>query len=210
MDISQAGLSENYQKNGLRVGPHDLWWHNRMQILMEKSAKPTSPRNKLKRRIANGGSCAKLISLGTLCLAVGIANSLALTDTYDYRGVCPTPDGGKRILDKWQFWICECVSYAADKLNERGVPFNDHYKGVTWGSGGNWINAATLAGVPYSKTPRRGDVARIGRNHVAYVEAVDSYGDVTISEYNEANPHDYSTRTIKPGRTGYPSYFIHF
>jgi CHAP domain-containing protein len=181
-----------------------------MQILMEKSTRPTLTRNTLNRRTANGGSCAKVICLGTLCLVVGIANSLALTDTYDYRGVCPTPDGGKRILDKWQFWICECTSYAADKLNERGVPFTDHYKGVLWKSGGNWINAATLAGVPYDKTPRRGDIARIWRNHVAYVEAVDSYGDVTISEYNAGHPHDYSTRTIRRGSTGYPSYFIHF
>jgi surface antigen len=146
---------------------------------MEKSTAPTSAQNRPKRPIVTGGSRAKVICLGTLCLALGIANSLA-TDTYDYRGACPTPDGGKKILDKWQFWICECVSYAADKLNERGVRFNDHYKGVTWGSGGNWINAATLAGVPYSKTPRRGDVARIWKNHVAYVEAVDSLGDVTI------------------------------
>jgi len=147
--------------------------------------------------------------LGSLCLAVGVANSLALTDTYDYRGVCPTPDGGLKILDKWQFWTCECVSYAADKLNERGVPFNDHYKGVTWGSGGNWINAATAAGVPYSKTPRVGDIA-IRRNHAAYVEAVDSYGDVTVSEYNWSRWNDYDTRTIRRGSTAYPYYFIHF
>jgi surface antigen len=181
-----------------------------MQILMEKSTAPTSAQNKPKRPIVTSGSCAKVICLGMLCLAVGIPNSLALTDTYDYRNECPTPDGGKKILDKWQFWICECTSYAADKLNERGVPFSDHYKGVTWKSGGNWINAATAAGVPFNKTPRPGDVARIGNNHVAYVEAVDSYGDVTISEYNENHPHDYGTRTIKRGSTGYPSYFIHF
>jgi surface antigen len=176
---------------------------------MEKSTRPISHKNTLKRRIANGGSRAKIICLGTLCLVVGIANSLALTDTYDYRGVCPSPDGGQKILDKWQFWTCECVSYAADKLNERGVPFSDHYKGATWKSGGNWINAATAAGVPYSKTPRVGDVA-VRLNHVAYVEAVDSYGDVTVSEYNWVHWNDYDTRTISWGSTGHPSYFIHF
>jgi len=176
---------------------------------MEKSAGPISPKNRLKRPIATGGSRAKIICLGALCLAVGIANSLA-TDTYDYRGVCPTPNGGKQILDKWNEWECECTSYVADKLNERGVPFTSRYKGVLWKSAGNWINAATQAGVPYNKTPRVGDVARIWLNHVAYVEAVDSYGDVTISEYNAGHPHDYSTRTISRGSTGYPSYFIHF
>jgi surface antigen len=176
---------------------------------METSARPNLPMNRLKRRIHTGGYRAKAICLGTLCLAVGIANSLA-TDTYDYRGVCPTPDGGKRILDKWDFWICECTSYVTDKLNERGVPFSDHYKGVLWKSGANWINAATAAGVPYNKTPRRGDVARIWLNHVAYVEAVDSLGNVTISEYNAGHPHDYSIRTIKRSSAGYPKYFIHF
>ena len=181
-----------------------------MPILIEKSARPTSAKNTLNRRTATGGSRAKVICLGTLCLAVGIANSLALTDTYLYRGVCPAPDGGKQMLDKWNEWICECTSYAADKLNERGVPFTDHYKGVLWKSGGNWINAATQAGVPYNKTPRRGDVAWFKYGHVAYVEAVDSYGDVTISEYNWVHPHDYSTRTISRGSTAYPSYFIHF
>jgi surface antigen len=179
---------------------------------MEKSAgpiSPNSPKNRLKRRIANGGSRAKVLCLGTLCLAVGIANSLA-TDTYDYRGVCPTPNGGKQILDKWNEWECECTSYAADKLNERGVPFTSRYKGVRWKSAGNWINAATLAGVPYNKTPRIGDVAWFSYGHVAYVGAVDSYGDVTISEYNWGVPHDYHIRTITRGAKAYPNYFIHF
>jgi hypothetical protein len=181
-----------------------------MTILMEKSARPTSPENRLKRRIATGGSRAKVICLGTLCLAVGIANSMALTDVYDYRGVCPTPDGGKQILDKWNFWICECTSYGADKLNDRGVPFTSHYKNTKWGSAKNWINAATACGQPYNKTPRRGDIAWFAYGHVAYVEAVDSYLDVTISEYNFGAPHDYHTRTLKRGSWNYPTYFIHF
>ena len=177
---------------------------------MEKSTAPTSAQNRAKRPIVTGGSRTKIICLGTLCLAVGIANSLALTDTYDYRGVCPTPDGGKRILDKWNEWICECTSYVADKLNERGLPFTSRYKGVRWKSAGNWINAATLAGVPYNKTPRIGDVAWFAYGHVAYVGAVDSYGDVTISEYNWGMPHDYHARTVSRGAKAYPNYFIHF
>jgi surface antigen len=181
-----------------------------MPILMETSAPPTSAKNRLKRRTGPSGARAKLLCLGTLCLAAGIANSMALTDTYDYRGVCPSPNGGKRILDKWNFWECECTSYAANKVNESGVPFNSHYKNTKWGNAVNWINAATLAPVPFSKTPRRGDIAWFAYGHVAYVEAVDSYGDVTISEYNWGHPHDYHTRTIAKGTTAYPGYFIHF
>jgi hypothetical protein len=180
-----------------------------MPILMEKSARPISPKNTLNRRTATGGSRAKIICLGMLCLAVGIANSLAI-NTYLYRGVCPTPNGGKRILDKWYEWECECTSYVADKLNERGVPFHARYKNVLWKGAGTWINAATLAGVPYNKTPRIGDVAWFSYGHVAYVGAVDSYGDVTISEYNWGVPHGYHTRTINRGVYSYPKYFIHF
>ena len=139
-----------------------------MPILMEKNIRPNSLMNRLKRPIATVGSRAKIICLGTLCLAVGIANSLAI-NTYAYRGVCPTPNGGKKILDKWNEWECECTSYVADRLNERGLPFTSRYKGVRWKSAGNWINAATLAGVPYNKTPRIGDVAWWSRGHVAYV-----------------------------------------
>ena len=181
-----------------------------MPILMETSAPPTSAKNRLKRRTGPSGARAKLLCLGTLCLAAGIANSMALTDTYNYRGVCPTPNGGKRILDKWYEWECECTSYVADKLNERGVPFHARYKNVLWKGAGTWIKAATLAPVPYNKTPRRGDVAWFAYGHVAYVEGVDSYGDVTISEYNWGHPHDYHTRTITNGTTAYPHYFIHF
>jgi len=176
---------------------------------MEKSIGPNLLMNRLKRPIDNGGFRARVICLGTLCLAVGIANSLAI-NTYAYRGVCPTPNGGKKILDKWNEWECECTSYVADKLNERGVPFHARYKNVLWKGAGTWINAATQASVPYNKTPRRGDVAWFAYGHVAYVEAVDSYGDVTISEYNWGHPHDYHTRTVNLGLTSYPAYFIHF
>ncbi|PYI77993.1 MAG: hypothetical protein DMF04_04685 [Verrucomicrobia bacterium] len=152
---------------------------------------------------------AKAITLGSLFLVLVTLNALAI-DTYYYKGVCPSPNGGKQILDKWSEWECECTSYVADKLNERGVPFTSRYKGVRWKSAGNWINAATLAGQLYSKTPRRGDVAWFAYGHVAYVEAVDSYGDVTISEYNWGVPHDYHTRTVNRGSKSYPNYFIHF
>jgi CHAP domain len=181
-----------------------------MQIVMETSILPASPKNTLKGRIATGGSRAKIICLGMLCLALSVGNSMALIDTYNYKGVCPSPNGGKRILDKWYEWECECTSYVADKLNERGIPFHARYKNVLWKGAGTWIDSARAAGVPYNKTPRVGDVAWFAYGHVAYVQAVDSYGDVTISEYNWGVPHDYHTRTISRGSKPYPSYFIHF
>ncbi len=131
-------------------------------------------------------------------------------NSYDYKGVCPSPNGGKRISDRWGMLECECTSYSADKLNERGVPFRWNYKGTSWGSAGNWLTVAKGTGTPYGTSPRRGDVAWWASGHVAYVDAVDSYGNVTISEYNWGNRWNYHTRTIKRGMASFPNFFIHF
>jgi len=58
-------------------------------------------------------------------------------------------------------------------------------------------------------TVRSGEQGSDSRS-AAYVEAVDSYGDMTISEYNYGNPHDYHARTLDRGKSNYPTYFIHF
>ncbi|CAN5559190.1 hypothetical protein BH18VER1_BH18VER1_02410 [soil metagenome] len=142
-------------------------------------------------------------------LVVTCAQAFA-TNTYDYTGVCPYPNGGKRIDDRWGMWQCECTSYSADKLNERGVPFRWNYKSTNWGSAGHWLSAAKATGTSYSKYPRRGDVAWWSFGHVATVDAVDSYGNVTISEYNWNWNRNYNRRTLKRGTSSYPHYFIHF
>ncbi len=131
-------------------------------------------------------------------------------NSYDYKGVCPSPNGGKQIDDRWGMWECECTSYSADKLNERGVPFRWNYKSTNWGSAGHWLSAAKATGTPYGTYPRRGDVAWWSFGHVAYVDAVDSYGNVTISEYNWSWNRNFNTRTLKRGTSSYPNYFIHF
>ena len=158
---------------------------------------------------------AVMLALSAAALTLGAMPATA-ADTYDYNSVCPSPNGGKQLLDKWRFWQCECTSYVADKLNERGVPFTWSYKSGSWGWAYNWAPAALKAGIPYDKSPRRGDVAWWGKvsfapyGHVAYVDAVDAYGNVTISEYNWGTRWDYHTRTIAKGSTYYPMYFIHF
>lgn len=123
------------------------------------------------------------------------------------------------VVDRWNFYQCECTSYAADKMNEHSVKLNNSYKGVKWGYASNWINAANRVGISYNSTPKHRDIAwfcyknkktKQCDGHVAYVESVDSKKNVTISEYNYSPSHDYNMRTIKKGSTGYPDYFIHF
>jgi surface antigen len=134
-------------------------------------------------------------------------------DTYDYRLECPTPTGGKVVADPWWFFKCECTSYVADKLNERGVRFTNYYKGPRWSNAINWRDVAKRVGIPVSNTPKAGSVAWFSYGHVAYVQSVNSNGTVTISEYNyyttrdPAGRYDYRTRTISASSV---SAYIHF
>lgn len=149
------------------------------------------------------------IGLTVVLLLVAVVGVVRASDTYDYNGSCPQ-NGGKMKIDKWSFYQCECTSYASDKMNEHGVKLNNSYKNVRWGYASNWINAANAAHISYNTTPKKRDVAWFSYGHVAYVEDVDSKGNVTVSEYNYSPKYDYNKRTIKKGSSAYPKYFIHF
>jgi surface antigen len=130
--------------------------------------------------------------------AVDVSDVTAAANTYNYISVCPSPAGGRYSssdIDAWSFYKCECTSYAADKLNERGVAFNNNYKGVLWGNASNWKNAATAAGVTVTSTPKAGDIAWWSSGHVAYVDSVNSNGTANISEYNWGTAWNYGTRS---------------
>jgi surface antigen len=137
-----------------------------------------------------------------------VGNAIA-RDTYDYDSSCPK-NGGKMNVDKWNFYQCECTSYSTDKMNEHSVKMMNSYKNVHWGNASNWVTAAAAAKVSYNSSPKNRDIAWFSYGHVAYVESVDSKGNVTISEYNYNPKYDYNTRTIKKGSSSYPKYFIHF
>ncbi len=130
-----------------------------------------------------------------------------ITDTYPYRNVCP--DDGDDYADQWNFYVCECVSYVAWKLNEAGVPFhNNNYPVLRpdvndrWSHAFHWETKAQREGIPMGANPHKGDVALwrawsttsnrgIGAaGHVAYVESVNADGSVNVSEYN-VTPFDF-------------------
>lgn len=151
----------------------------------------------------------KIKKLFALVFCMSVVGTAIAKDTYDYDNNCPKPNGGKMVTDKWKFYQCECTSYAADKMNEHKVNLTNSYKGVRWGYASNWINAASQAGISYNSTPKNRDIAWFSYGHVAYVESVDSKGNITVSEYNYKS-YDYNMRTIKKGSSAYPKYFIHF
>jgi surface antigen len=103
-------------------------------------------------------------------------------------------------FDTWTTWglARECTSFVEWRLNnDAGVPFTNTYRGVIWGDAGNWIPAATAAGVPINTTPTIGSVAVYpawvqgagGAGHVSWVIGVGN-GTVTVEDYNFPDAYD--------------------
>ncbi|MGT2797113.1 tape measure protein [Streptococcus intermedius] len=100
------------------------------------------------------------------------------------------------MADPWGYFIRECVSFVANRLNNLGVPAA---KFSFLGNGSDWVNAR----VPHTNNPRPGMVAVYGLgsqfgNHVAMVSGV-SGGTISGEEYNwggDGKYHAYSGRPI--------------
>ncbi|MCP4307770.1 MAG: CHAP domain-containing protein [bacterium] len=92
-----------------------------------------------------------------------------------------------------------------------GVAFHNYYRGVHWGNAANWDDAARAAGIRVDATPARGAVAHWNaRNHVAYVERVNSDGSIVLSDMNsDLHNRIRSGFTVRPGDGWWPERFIH-
>ncbi|GEM_PF-2190066 len=100
---------------------------------------------------------------------------------YKYANICPGSKDSQ--FDDWGFYICECVSYSANRVfNNLG--FFPNWRGR--GNANQWIANARNEGYVVSDTPK---VGAIGVNlsgrygHTVYVEKVEG-NRVYISQYN--------------------------
>lgn len=102
---------------------------------------------------------------------------------YPYSGECPAHQDW--YSDPWGMYICECVSYAAWKVQQNygNMPY--------WGGRGNanqWPANARSMGITVSDTPKAGTVGIMMSGyygHAVWVEAVSNDGSqVYISQYN--------------------------
>ena len=119
---------------------------------------------------------------------------------------------GVYVVDKYNFYQCECTSYVAWCLNERnGISFHNLYKPGTserlpssiynydtdgsyysgrWGHANNWKNAAEQLGYTVNTTPAPGAICwtwngqRSNTGHVAWVSEVRDGNKVVIEQYN--------------------------
>lgn len=156
----------------------------------------------MKKRMLSILVCLSLLA-GLAALLSAPADAALVGDDYPYKDEAAP---GEYIADPWNFYMCECTSFVAWRLNaENDVKFHNFYRGVRWGNASNWGYAAESLGIPVDDTPEVGAVAWDPNGHVAWVALV--AGDtVTIEEYNygyaylddgtRVGSHEYRTRTV--------------
>lgn len=86
------------------------------------------------------------------------------------------------VVDNWQMFNRECVSYAAWKVNQV-----HGYNPTGWGNANMWPGAARAAGLSVDSSPHSGDIAvwNVGYyGHVMFVESVNNDGTINVSQYN--------------------------
>ena len=143
--------------------------------------------------------------------------------------LCNAPQDS--IVDPWHMLNRECVSYTAWRASEESPIANVLLQEYNFGNAGNWPASAEQYGAKYgvtvSTTPQAGDIAirpaipgvyvapgdpDVG--HAMYVEAVNSNGTITVSEYNEYLDGTYSEEVRATsgvyGGQPYQLQFIHF
>jgi surface antigen len=105
---------------------------------------------------------------------------------YRYAHLCPAAkNNGTQFGDKWGMYICECVSYTADRVDRA-------YGNMPWwggiGNANRWVTNARNYGIPTGSVPKVGSVGVTSAGpygHVVWVEAV-SGNRVYVSQYNYA------------------------
>lgn len=121
-------------------------------------------------------------------------------DDYPWRDQLTDDEG--RGLSPLRYYYRECVDFVAWRLNRdagsTSAPFKWTWGNLTPGGGSAYAWAGQWAshGWVTSNTPIAGSVAWFNGNHVAYVQAVNADGSVSLEEYNWGNDHAYHTRTI--------------
>lgn len=108
------------------------------------------------------------------------------------------------VVDGWGMYNRECVSYTAYKVAASGrkMPYG-------FGDANKWPAAARAYGIAVGSTPRVGDVtirADSNHGHSMYVEAINTDGTISVSQYNSNKTGTFSRDTMSPNGLQ----FIHF
>jgi len=157
---------------------------------------------------ANFAAAAAVVNGLSNIAGAGACGSHQPGDDYPWPNNPTRAEGGG--LSPLRYYYRECVDFVAYRLNrDAGVtsaPWK--YTGATLtplgGDAKDWKRNWISHGWTVSSTPIAGSVAwwansSSGLGHVAYVQAVNDNGTVSLEEYNWTRKHVYGTRTISAG-----------
>lgn len=130
---------------------------------------------------------------------------------------CPNYDWGDRpndtsranVISPYGYYYRNCTDYAAWKVASLGVG-PAQYRGL--GDAKQWAAPPAKNGLRVDSTPAVGAVAVRTSGvygHVAFVEAIEPSGAITVSEYNKHADGNFGVRSGMPVSLGF-THFVHF
>jgi surface antigen len=115
-------------------------------------------------------------------------------------------------IDAWGFIQGQCVSWVAYRFNQLNPEFGflNSYGGQgLWGWADHWGSQADVLHIPRDNNPAPGAIALYAKDHVAFVETVNSPTSVVVSEMNYEFHNGFWVHTVTKGTSGWPTSFIH-
>lgn len=107
------------------------------------------------------------------------------------------------LLDTWNMYNRECVSWAAYQLAKHDVSVRNY------GNANNWDDAAQRRGFTVDENPAPGSIAQTDAGRLGHVAVVDSAtGDtVDVEDYNGRGDGTYWHHTVKKSDYKYIHFF---
>ncbi|MFJ7215205.1 CHAP domain-containing protein [Amycolatopsis sp. NPDC098790] len=130
-----------------------------------------------------------IVVLVAITAALGVP-AVAVAGTDDYPAQWRSAAQGS-LWDSWGYENRECTSFVAWRLHAR----NAFEMPRAIGNAGAWGAWFAQHGYAVDSSPAVGAIAE-SAGHVAWVEAVNGDGSVTVEEYNETAPGVYNERTV--------------
>lgn len=195
----QLGSAQSQQNNLLSYNQGQQQQYNQQvqannsQISQLEVEEIAANQSGVDKTLLSGGACGGSVD--------GFTNSYPAS-------LCDAPQDS--IVDPWNMWNRECVSYAAWMVSQESSVGNNLLQEYNFGNATDWpanaIRYGAAEGVTVSSTPQAGDIAirpaipglSVGGEsdvgHAMYVEAVLGSNTILVSEYNEDFNGDWSVQ----------------
>lgn len=188
-----------------------ILFYTRLEIVPDWDTKaPSTAANTVEPDIAADGYAADFASAAAVVDGLTNRAGAGACGAHQARDDYPWPTANINALSPLGYEYRNCTDFVAWRLNRDAGITTAPWK-FTWAwltpLGGNaidWKENWISHGWATSATPLPGAVAWWGKSgghdgHVAYVQAINPNGTITIEEYNWDGTHGYDTRRINAG-----------